>query len=39
MSLPKDDCNPTALNVDEELSVRIIDNLKVTCRLLAEIAE
>ena len=39
MSLPKVDCNPTALNIDDELRVRIIDKLLITGRLVAEIAE
>ena len=39
MSLPKVDCNPTALNIDDELRVRIIDKLLTTGRLVAEIAE
>ena len=39
MTLPKVDCNPTALNIDDELRVRIIDKLLITGRLVAEIAE
>ena len=39
MSLPKADCNPTALNIDDELRVRITDKLLITGRLVAEIAE
>lgn len=39
MTLPKADCNPTALNIDDELRVRIIDKLLITGRLVAEIAE
>ena len=39
MTLPKVDCNPTALNIDDELRVRIIDKLLTTGRLVAEIAE
>lgn len=39
MSLPKDDCNTTVLNIDDELRVRIIDKLLITGRLVAEIAE
>ena len=39
MSLPKVNCNPTALNIDDELRVRIIDKLLTTGRLVAEIAE
>ena len=39
MPLPKADCNPTALNIDDELRVRIIDKLLITGRLVAEIAE
>ena len=39
MTLPKVNCNPTALNIDDELRVRIIDKLLTTGRLVAEIAE
>ena len=39
MTLPKVDCNPTALNIDDELRVRIIDKLLITGRLVADIAE
>ena len=39
VTLPKVDCNPTALNIDDELRVRIIDKLLTTGRLVAEIAE
>ena len=39
MSLPKDDCNTTVLNIDDELRVRITDKLLITGRLVAEIAE
>ena len=39
MSLPKVDCNPTALNIDDELRVRIIDKLLITGRLVDDIAE
>ena len=39
MSLPKDDRNPTALNIDDELRVRIIDKLLITGRLVDDIAE
>ena len=39
MTLPKVDCNPTALNIDDELRVRIIDKLLTTGRLVADIAE
>ena len=39
VSLPKVDCNPTALNIDDELRVRIIDKLLITGRLVADIAE
>ena len=39
MTLPKVDCNPTVLNIDDELRVRIIDKLLITGRLVAEIAE
>ena len=39
MSLPKVDCNPTALNIDDELRVRIIDKLLTTGRFVVEIAE
>ena len=39
MSLPKDNCNTTVRNIDDELRVRIIDKLLTTGRLVAEIAE
>ena len=39
MTLPKVNCNPTALNIDDELRVRITDKLLTTGRLVAEIAE
>ena len=39
MTLPKVDCNPTALNIDDELRVRIIDKLLITGRLVSDIAE
>ena len=39
MTLPKVDCNPTVLNIDDELRVRIIDKLLITGRLVADIAE
>ena len=39
MSLPKDNCNTTVLDIDDELRVRIIDKLLTTGRLVAEIAE
>ena len=39
MNRSKVDCNPTALNIDDELRVRIIDKLLTTGRLVAEIAE
>ena len=39
MSLPKDDCNTTELNIDDELRVRITDKLLTTGRFVAEIAE
>ena len=39
MSLPKDDCNTTVRNIDDELRVRIIDKLLTTGRLVVEIAE
>lgn len=39
MSLPKDDCNTTVRNIDDELRVRIIDKLLTTGRLVADIAE
>ena len=39
MTLPKVNCNPTALNIDDELRVRIIDKLLTTGRLVADIAE
>ena len=39
MALPKDDCNTTVLNIDDELRVRIIDKLLTTGRLVVEIAE
>ena len=39
MTLPKVDCNPTALNIDDELRVRIIDKLLTTGGLVADIAE
>ena len=39
MTLPKVNCNPTVLNIDDELRVRIIDKLLTTGRLVAEIAE
>ncbi len=39
MSLPKDNCNTTVRNIDDELRVRIIDKLLTTGRLVADIAE
>ena len=39
MTLPKVDCNPTALNIDDTHAEFIIDKLLTTGRLVAEIAE